>query len=110
MCEVSAVGEISVCEVSAVGEIFVCEINAVGEISVCEVSAVGKISVCEASAVGKVSVCEVSAVDKISDWQPGYFGFDSRPGRGLNFGRPSFPVQVVQSLWAISTDKVVKKE
>ena len=36
------------------------------------------------------SVCEVSAVGKISDCQPGGPGFNPRPGRGLNFGRPSF--------------------
>ena len=35
-------------------------------------------------------VCEVSAVGKISDCQPGGPGFNPRPGRGLNFGRPSF--------------------
>ena len=37
------------------------------------------------------SVClEVSAVDEISDCQPGGSGFNPRPGRGLNFERPSF--------------------
>ena len=36
------------------------------------------------------SVCEVSAVGKISDCQQGGSGFNHRPGRGLNFGRPSF--------------------
>ena len=36
------------------------------------------------------SVCEVSAVGKISDCQPGGPEFNPRPGRELNFGRPSF--------------------
>ena len=35
-------------------------------------------------------MCEVGAVGKISDCQPEGPGFNSRPGRGLNFGRPSF--------------------
>ena len=35
-------------------------------------------------------VCEVSTVGKISDCQPEDPGFHSPPGRGLNFGRPSF--------------------
>ena len=35
-------------------------------------------------------VCEASTVRKISDCQPRGPGFNSRPGRGLNFGRPSF--------------------
>ena len=35
-------------------------------------------------------MCEVSAVGKISHYQPGGPGFNPRPGRGLNFGRPSF--------------------
>ena len=38
-----------------------------------------------------LSVCEVGTVGKISDRQPGGPGFNSRPpGRGLNFGQPSF--------------------
>ena len=37
-----------------------------------------------------MSVCEVGTVGKISDCQPEGPGFNSRPGRGLNFGRPSF--------------------
>ena len=35
-------------------------------------------------------MCEVSTVGKISDCQPEDPGFHSPPGRGLNFGRPSF--------------------
>ena len=35
-------------------------------------------------------LCEVGAVGKISDCQPEAPGFNTRPGRGLNFGRPSF--------------------
>ena len=35
-------------------------------------------------------MCEVGAVGKISDCQPGGPGFKPRPGRGLNFRRPSF--------------------
>ena len=35
-------------------------------------------------------VCEVGAAGKISDCQPEGPGFNPRPGRGLNFGRPSF--------------------
>ena len=35
-------------------------------------------------------VCEVGTVSKISDCQPEGAGFNSPPGRGLNFGRPSF--------------------
>ena len=35
-------------------------------------------------------MCEVGAVGKISDFQPEGLGFNPRPGRGLNFGRPSF--------------------
>ena len=35
-------------------------------------------------------VCEVGIVGKICDCQPGGPGFNLRPGRGLNFGRPSF--------------------
>ena len=35
-------------------------------------------------------VCEVGTVGKISDCQPGGPGFNPRPGRGLNFRRPSF--------------------
>ena len=40
--------------------------------------------------VTKDSVCEVGTVGKISDYQPEGPGFNPRPGRGLNFGRPSF--------------------
>ena len=35
-------------------------------------------------------VCDVSAIGKVSDYQPEGPGFNPRPGRGLNFGRPSF--------------------
>ena len=35
-------------------------------------------------------VCEVGTVGKISDCQPWGPGFNPRPGRGLNFGQPSF--------------------
>ena len=35
-------------------------------------------------------VCEAGTVGKISDYQPEGPGFNPRPGRGLNFGRPSF--------------------
>ena len=35
-------------------------------------------------------VCEVGTVDKISDYQLEGPWFNPRPGRGLNFGRPSF--------------------
>ena len=35
-------------------------------------------------------MCEVGTVGKISDYQPEVPGFNPRPGRGLNFGRPSF--------------------
>ena len=35
-------------------------------------------------------VCEVGTIGKISDYQPESPGFNPRPGRGLNFGRPSF--------------------
>ena len=38
----------------------------------------------------KVNVCEVDTVGKISYNQPEGPGFNPRPGRGLNFGRPSF--------------------
>ena len=48
-----------------------------------------------ASCNGLVCVCEVSAVNKISDWQQGGPGFNPRPGRGLNFGRPSFATPLV---------------
>ena len=36
------------------------------------------------------SVCDVGTVGKISDCQPEGPSFKPRPGRGLNFGRPSF--------------------
>ena len=36
------------------------------------------------------SVCKVSAVGMTSDCQPEGPGFNLRPGRGLNFERPSF--------------------
>ena len=35
-------------------------------------------------------VFEFGTVGKISDYQPEGPGFNPRPGRGLNFGRPSF--------------------
>ena len=35
-------------------------------------------------------VCEVCTVGKISDYQPEGPRFNPRPGRWLNFGRPSF--------------------
>ena len=37
-----------------------------------------------------VGVCEVGTVSKISDCQPEGTGLNPQPGRGLNFGRPSF--------------------
>ena len=37
-----------------------------------------------------LGVCEVGTVGKISVCQPEDPGFNPRPGRGLNFGRPSF--------------------
>ena len=42
------------------------------------------------------SVCEVGTVSKISDCQPEGPGFNSRPGRGLKFGRPSFAADTVR--------------
>ena len=39
---------------------------------------------------GEFCVCEVGTVSKISDCQPEGPGFKPRPGRGLNFRRPSF--------------------
>ena len=38
---------------------------------------------------------KVGSVGKISDYQPEGSGFNPRPGRGLNFGRPSFATQSV---------------
>ena len=35
-------------------------------------------------------LCEVGTVGKTSDCQPGDPEFNPWPGRGLNFGRPSF--------------------
>ena len=35
-------------------------------------------------------VCDVGTFGKISDYQPEGPGFNPRPGRELNFGRPSF--------------------
>ena len=35
-------------------------------------------------------LCEVGTVNKVSDYQQGSPGFNFWPGRGLNFGRPSF--------------------
>ena len=35
-------------------------------------------------------VCGLGTVGKISDYQPEGPGFNPQPGRGLNFGRPSF--------------------
>ena len=35
-------------------------------------------------------VCEVGTISKFSDFQPEGPGFNLRPGRGLNFKRPSF--------------------
>ena len=40
---------------------------------------------------------EVSAVGKISDCQPEGPGLNPRPGRGLNFRRPSFATPSVDS-------------
>ena len=40
-------------------------------------------------------VCEVGTVSKISDCQPEGPGFKPRPGRGLNFRRPSFATRSV---------------
>ena len=42
-------------------------------------------------------VCEVGTVGKISDYQPEGPGFNPWPGRGLNFGRPSFATSSVDS-------------
>ena len=60
----------------------------------------------------QISVCEVGTVGKISDYQPEGPRFNSRSGRGLNFGRPSFatpPVDrdvkpLVKSLNVLSGD------
>ena len=38
-----------------------------------------------------ISVCEVGTVGKMCDCQPEGLGFNFQPGRGLNFGQPSFP-------------------
>ena len=46
-------------------------------------------------------MCEVGTVGKISDYQPEGPGFNPWPGRGLNFGRPSFAT--------LSVDKDVKQ-
>ena len=40
-------------------------------------------------------MCEVGSVGKISDYQPEGPGLNPRPGRALNFGRPSFATQSV---------------
>ena len=37
-----------------------------------------------------ITVCEVGTVSKTSDCQPECSRFNPRPGRGLNFGKPSF--------------------
>ena len=57
-------------------------------------------------------MCEVGTVGKISDYQPEGPGFNSQPGQGLNFGRPSFATpsvdrdvkSLVQSLDVLSGD------
>ena len=41
-------------------------------------------------------MCEVGTVGKISDYQPEGPRFNPRPGRGLNFGRPSFATPSVE--------------
>ena len=41
------------------------------------------------------SVCELGTVDRISDYQPEGSGFNPRPGRGMNFGQPSFATSSV---------------
>ena len=41
------------------------------------------------------SVCEVGTVGKIFDYQPEGSGFNPRPGREFNFGRPSFTTPTV---------------
>ena len=43
----------------------------------------------------RISVCEVGTVSKISDGQAEGSGFNTPPGRGLNFRRPSFATQSV---------------
>ena len=45
---------------------------------------------CDLIGSTSLGVCEVGTVGKISDCQPEGPGFNPRPGRGLNFGRPSF--------------------
>ena len=42
-------------------------------------------------------VCEVGTVGKISDCQPEGSGFIPRPGRGFDFGQPSFTTLFVDS-------------
>ena len=59
-----------------------------------------------------ICVCEVGTVGKISDCHPEGPGFNPRPGRGLNFGRPSFATPsvdrdvkpLVESLDVLSED------
>ena len=55
----------------------------------------GSLNVCsvrinERTCIANKRVCEVGTVGKISDYQPEGHGFNPRPGRGLNFGIPSF--------------------
>ena len=46
--------------------------------------------ICKKKAAGKGSFHARKHIGKISDYQPEGPGFIPRPGRGLNFGRPSF--------------------
>ena len=48
------------------------------------------ISYCRVPIGTRLAQCEVGTVGKISDCQPEGPGFNPWPGRGLNFGRPSF--------------------
>ena len=44
------------------------------------------------------NLCEVGTGGKISNYQPEGPGFNPRPGRGLNFGRPSFAAPSVDGV------------
>ena len=56
--------------------------------------------------------CEVGTVGKISDCQPEGPGFNPRPGRGLNFGRPSFATPSVDrdviNRWSSLSTSIVR--
>ena len=43
----------------------------------------------------RISVCNVGTVSKISDGQPEGSGFNTQPGRGLDFRRPPFTIPSV---------------